>query len=168
MFRCHLLLTLLLLVAAVADGGQVAPAAKDQYGDPLPAGAVARVGTIRWRHDGRVGFAAFLPGGKTVLTAADDYTLRVWDFPSGKELHRFGSPAQESGPHLLVAAALTPDGKTFATYFADRGTRPRDPAVYLHDVVTGKELRKLEMTDASVLALAFSANGEMLDRKSVV
>src|SRR5260370_662289 len=50
---------------------------KDEHGDPLPAGAVARLGTTRWRHDRAVGFATFVPDGKSVVTVGDDMTVRV-------------------------------------------------------------------------------------------
>jgi WD40 repeat protein len=57
----------------------------DIYGDPLPVGATARLGTIRWRHKG-LSTVVFGPEGKTLITAGDDGTIRVWEVDSGKEL----------------------------------------------------------------------------------
>src|SRR5262249_13657771 len=44
------------------------PVRTDQYGDPRPEGAIARTGSIQWRHAGLNCFA-FLDSGKTALTA---------------------------------------------------------------------------------------------------
>src|ERR1700688_4862318 len=60
----------------------------DIHGDALPAGALARLGTIRWRHGGPVTFVSFLADGKTLLTASQDNTVRVWDLATGKEVRR--------------------------------------------------------------------------------
>jgi RNA polymerase sigma factor (sigma-70 family) len=40
----------------------------DRYGDPLPEGAIARMGTIRLRTDGQVAAVAFSPDGKMVYS----------------------------------------------------------------------------------------------------
>ena len=36
----------------------------DHYGDPLPHGAIARLGSTRWRHEGRVERMAISPDGQ--------------------------------------------------------------------------------------------------------
>jgi WD40 repeat protein len=156
-------LALLLLVFLPHPGrGQ---AAKDQYGDPLPRGAIARLGTVRWRHDGGVTFAAFLPDGKSVFSVGDDGTLRIWEYPSGKELRRLDKPTVPKdfggaglGNIICRAAALSKDGKTLATCFDRSGIM-----IHLHDVATGKELPPLRANDIDFFtALAFSPDGQLL------
>jgi beta-lactamase regulating signal transducer with metallopeptidase domain len=64
----------------------------DRLGDPLPENARARFGTTRMRHGAEVTFVAFGPGGKSLLTAGRDNTIRLWDLAGGKELRRFALP----------------------------------------------------------------------------
>jgi WD40 repeat protein len=65
----------------------------DCYGDPLPVGAVVRLGTVRWRHGDGTAFVSFPPGGKEVLSVGHDGTVRQWDVATGKETRRFTLPA---------------------------------------------------------------------------
>src|SRR5947199_70946 len=71
---------------------QRARPAADRHGDPLPAGSLARLGTTRWRHGAEITFVAFGPDGRTLITAGQDRTARVWDLATGREVRRFGRP----------------------------------------------------------------------------
>jgi hypothetical protein len=42
----------------------------DRHGDPLPDGALARLGTLRWRAAGEVEALAYSPDGKTIVAAS--------------------------------------------------------------------------------------------------
>ncbi len=64
----------------------------DCFGDPLPDGVAARMGTVRFRHGGDVEFVGYLPDGKTILSFGKDDTVRWWDAESGKELRRRSAP----------------------------------------------------------------------------
>ena len=152
---------LVLTLVFTADAQQSQPAAKDQFGDPLPPGAIARLGTTRWRHDAAVAFSAFLPDGKAVITVGDDLTIRIWEFPSGKEKRRITlGVVQEPASHY-PAAALSPDGKTLAVYNYEPGS---DKAVFrLHDLVGDKKLPELTATaGGGVYSLTFSPDGKQL------
>src|SRR5438067_1750060 len=67
------------------EPGQGKVARVDRYGDPLPTGAVARLGTIRLRHTGFVQQVVPLPGGKSIASVADD-GVRIWDAGTGRPL----------------------------------------------------------------------------------
>jgi hypothetical protein len=58
----------------------------DLYGDPLPAGAMARLGTVRFRHHATA--AAYSPNGKTLATGGRDNVIRLFDAATGKALRR--------------------------------------------------------------------------------
>jgi WD40 repeat protein len=77
-------------LATDVSSGQLTEPARDLHGDALPAGAVARLGSVRWRHGAPISFVAFAPDGKSVISGGDDGFFRVWEYPSGKELRRFG------------------------------------------------------------------------------
>ena len=62
------------------------PAANDSLGDPLPAGARLRLGTLRFRPPSSVVELALSPDEKTIVTAGRE--LIAWDATTGKELWR--------------------------------------------------------------------------------
>jgi WD40 repeat protein len=170
MLRFSLPLTIVasaLLVSASA--GQQPPAATDLHGDPLPADALARWGTIRWRHGSPILFVAFLPGGKSVLSAGEDGVLHVWEYPSGKELRHFGvdnaGQPGKGGVVVLgrgrgVPVALSRDGKIVAVCGADG-------AVRVYNVADGGQLTAIPLDlgngrNGLVTALALAPDGQQL------
>src|SRR5437763_15221695 len=60
----------------------------DAAGDPLPAGAVARLGSTRFRHQAPVSFVGYSGDGAILITLSGDNILRFWDAKGGKELRR--------------------------------------------------------------------------------
>ena len=88
-----------LLLACLPAAGQVqsgekgqAPANVANPEDPLPRGALARLGTLRWRHTQPISFLAILPDGSTVLTVCQDQTVHLWDSKTGQQVRQFGPP----------------------------------------------------------------------------
>src|SRR5258708_741623 len=59
------------------------PGRRDGYGNPLPAGALARFGTTRFRHPGMPGTVSFVPNRPELVSAGADGTIIFWDIGTG-------------------------------------------------------------------------------------
>lgn len=73
------------IVDAIADSAK--PPAGDLHGDPLPPGAVSRLGTVRLRHGGGVGNLQYSRDGR-LLTSRSGSWFYVWDAKTGQLLRR--------------------------------------------------------------------------------
>jgi WD40 repeat protein len=83
----------------------------DCFGDSLPPGAVARLGTMRLHYSHA---AAFSPDGKTLATAGIRF-LRLWDLATGKEVRRLDMPAYLVSTRFPTPTlAFSRDGRTVA------------------------------------------------------
>lgn len=103
-----------------ADDGQPAPPAED----PLPSGAIARLGTLRWRHGEGVSDLALSPDGQRVACVAGG-ALSLFD-ARGQRLACFELPAEEGWE--LTCLAWAPDGRTVALGSLDGQVVLMDPA----------------------------------------
>jgi WD40 repeat protein len=88
----------------------------DPSGDPLPSSALARLGTVRWRHGGPVFFAAYSLDDRELLTVGKDGFARVWESATGREIRRFGTGDIDTLDH----AAISADRKLLATSTKER------------------------------------------------
>jgi RNA polymerase sigma factor (sigma-70 family) len=126
---------------------------KDVHGDPLPQGAMARLGTIRWRHGSALHDFAFSPDSQLLVTAAwPGVCLR--EAATGKELAWFPEVyADRSG-----AIAFLPDGKSFAVVGG------QDGEIVFIDVATRKVTRQfnIQRHGFSAGGIALSADGQLL------
>jgi RNA polymerase sigma factor (sigma-70 family) len=129
-----------------------APVRIDRFGDPLPEGAVARLGTVRWRAGGHTRQVSF-PRDGTLAACATSAGVQFWDAATGWPLDRPAlMPAER-----VHAVALSPDGKLVAT-----GTiHPDGGRAQLWDMATGREVPFLKQ-EVRILQLAFSPTGTVL------
>src|SRR5438093_43970 len=70
-----------------------------QDGDPLPMGAILRMGTARFKPQDMVACIVFSPDGKT-LASAGGHAVHLWDVASGRKLFE---TTHLSDPVLSVA-----------------------------------------------------------------
>ena len=131
----------------------------DLYGDPLPEGAIRRLGSVRFRHIGGILSVDYSPDGKTIASGGRDWTARIWDAQTGEEIHRWETDGQ------ALAVCFSPDGKTLACGVGEPDTyrsRPKRRAVLLWDTATGKEIGKLGDLTTDIRTIAFSPDGDRL------
>lgn len=134
---------------------------------------------------------AFCPDGKTLATVGSDNAVRLWDAATGKEVRKLTGHAKAihwlrfgvDGKELLTASweeevlkrwevetgkeissykvgqawacAVSPDGKMVAT-------GNLDGSVYLWDLGTGRQIRRLDAGRSNVSQVAFCLEGKRL------
>jgi RNA polymerase sigma factor (sigma-70 family) len=113
-----------------APGKQPPPSGAEGFGDPLPDGAIARLGTVRFRHGFYVTKVAFALDGKVLVSeggGVGNYKVCLWDSAIGK-VRNMIPDCVTPGP-----LAVSTNGK----WLVSAGGR-------LIDVATGEELRRME------------------------
>jgi WD40 repeat protein len=128
----------------------------DRYGDPLPEGAVLRLGTSRLRPAGGDCWgAAFSPDGKVLATIGiNSSPVSLWDMRTGKLLQQLEpSWSSQLRPRGI---AFSPDGKELLAGQSNGDT-------VLWEVETGRELRLIKKAHDSyqgVVSVAFAPDGK--------
>jgi WD40 repeat protein len=84
----HRRLICLLALLAPVPAVRAEPARADALGDPLPAGSLARLGTVRFRDGTSIYNVAVAPDGKSIALNGPR-GLRVLDLATGKEIRTF-------------------------------------------------------------------------------
>jgi len=118
----------------------------DTYVAPLPKGAVARVGSPVWNMRRDVNALIFSRDGMLVVSASDDFTVRILEVATGREKLRIGLWAAK-----LTDVALSPNGKMLAAASKD--------AVWVWDANTGERIQRI---DSGQRWVVFSPDGKHL------
>jgi len=164
----------------------------DAYGDPLPRGAVARLGTVRWRHGGASAFA-FTRTGDTLVSVGGS-AIQFWDVKTGKVVRSFpldnrfvssqlsmpvAGDVMMTGVSDKVVAYEAKSGKelwhlegAWRKWFESVAITPDGSTVAvgmgagdgikLHEAKTGKHLRTIDSGKRSISHMDFSADGGTL------
>jgi WD40 repeat protein len=135
-------------------------AAKAEAADEaLPPGAIARLGTTRFRPFRSATAVSFLPDSRTLVQTTSDGHLEFWDAGSGRLLR----DAQIAKPYVH-SAAHTRDGRLAALHgsYIDEMQRKRINLVALVETETARERMRLELIDRRTQHLAVSADGSTI------
>jgi RNA polymerase sigma factor (sigma-70 family) len=131
----------------------------DRYGDPLPDGAISRLGTLRFYHGGHLTGVSFTRDGRSLVSFGADGLARIWDSSTGKE--KLGIDLEKMpGARLFT---LSFDGTLLASIEWNL-----DATLRLWDVGTGRELRQSPLPSArDFSALACSPDGKAVAAATV-
>ena len=116
------------------------PAGPDRYGDPLPSGAVARLGSLRLFCADDVANVVFTPDGRTVAAVLENGGSQFWEVATGR-------------------AALAPADTNFVKEDADRRRNQwQETCGRLHDAnptLTGDDLKLAVVSpDGALIAIS--------------
>lgn len=138
---------------ARTHAGDGKPVRTDRYGDPLPDGVVARLGTPRLCQGEAC--LAFSPDARLLAIGKPDGGVSVCEVQTGKELWRADKP--DFRAHYTTVGysrlACSPDGKVLAFGLLDMDATSRQrggaragakAVIRLWDVATGRELPQLQ------------------------
>jgi WD40 repeat protein len=109
-------------------------------------------------HENEVMALAWADGGRTLLSAGTDRTLRAWEAATGKEIRKVparGNVKVEwpAGPH--GKAAFSPDGKLLAVVDGEGG-------IVITETATGKEAHSLGVRSGAASHVCFAPVGGAL------
>jgi WD40 repeat protein len=143
----------LALVLTVCSTPRAAERLKDRDGNPLPDGAVARLGTLSFRlatSDQAHGSMALSHDGKRIAVF-ETGKVHVWEVETGKTLRQFDYPFH---PGYVEPVAISADGKRVIAFNANSG-------VQAWDVETGEVLFTHEEVGRSraSMGIGFLADG---------
>jgi WD40 repeat protein len=151
------LVAVLLSVPAFA-----AEPARDLDDDPLPSGAVVRIGSLRFRHPSVLQCAAFSPDGRYIATGTvGNSSVQIMETDTGKVIRRL--PGHD---HPVSAVSFSPDGRRLATCGGDGELDVWDVAKGVRVFRVGKNLGEetlIYLTDGKTLIADQRCNIRLLN-----
>ncbi|HOX45087.1 MAG TPA: hypothetical protein PK668_15915 [Myxococcota bacterium] len=123
-------------------------------------------------------WGAFSPDGLRVITAGDDFALKLWDWKKGEKLAAYQDDGcrqrkvlrRRDGPGWLSAAGCLEDGVTYLRFWTEEGQLQQSRGDQDHDAhyfVYDRRGSFLLAADGSLAMSIYSAQGSFLKRALV-
>ncbi len=156
---CLLALGLVFAVEGLINGqnfNQAPNSRVDSTGDPLPVGALARLGANRGRHIGPISGVRFSPDGQIIASVGFNSPVRISDASSGSVLRQF--PLEESRDDMPFGCEFSPNGAILAV--------ASERVIFLRNPVDGSVIHRFK--GLRFRGIAWSPNGKTLATMSLI
>lgn len=149
-----------IVIVLLAVGFAFADERVDLAGDPLPQGALARIGTTRYRLGHYFREVFLTPDGSIIIGNQDQRVIHLVDATTGKPIGTLEDPDLSQ-----FVAALSPDGKKLALFGLDkRGQPAADTTIRVYDLANRKPLwtSVIELPMRLERAIQFTPDGKRI------
>ncbi len=117
---------------------------RDRFNDPLPEGAVVRLGTLALRHGGEISDLQFSVDSESVYSRGGGI-IRQWQIKTGHEIKTID--LRPPAPDEVRTQIITPDGQTVVAVFGDRLALSRPTRAEVWNAKTMEKLREFTINE---------------------